>query len=329
MRRIKTTVLSTQTQHRGSHVVLRIIPIVVLWLAAAGASQAQTNSGKVADDPAATTTPTLSSTPAPAANALDRRMTLEEQTEANRFVITPHKPNYLLPFTYNNRLTDASGTLDKAEVKYQLSFKLPLSDYLFGSGGRLALGYTQLSFWQVYNQRISSPFRETNYEPEIMLTFTHARQLLGFTQRVTTFGINHQSNGRSLPESRSWNRLYAQFTFEHKNLYLVFKPWYRLPENAKDNPQDARGDDNPDIQDYLGHGELTAMYLFGHRTLALMWRSNFQSAHRGALQIDWSLPLQGKLRGYVQYFNGYGESLIDYNRSSHRFGIGVMLTDWL
>lgn len=306
--------------------------MAVLWLTASGSSLAETTADGVAGDPGATSTPTPPSsaaTPTPAPSALERRLTLEAQTEANRFVVTPHKPNYLLPFTYNSRQSKASGQLDKAEVKYQLSFKLPLASDLFGSGGKLAFGYTQLSFWQLYNKRISSPFRETNYEPELMLTFAHEWKLLGFTQRVTTFGFSHQSNGRSVPESRSWNRLYAQFTVEYKNLYLVFKPWYRLPENLKNNPQDSRGDDNPDIQNYLGHGELTALYLFGHRTLAVMWRSNFQSAHRGALQVDWSVPLQGKLRGYVQYFNGYGESLIDYNRSSHRLGIGVMLTDWL
>ncbi len=299
--------------------------MAVFWLATSGVGLAQTPAVNAVDNLDATSTPTPSPTP----SALERRMTLETQTEANRFVITPHKPNYLLPLTYNSRQSDEFGPLDKTEVKYQLSFKLPLASDLFGSGGKLTFGYTQLSFWQLYNKRISSPFRETNYEPELMLTFAREMHLLGLTYRVTTFGISHQSNGRSAPESRSWNRIYAIFTTERDNLYLIFKPWYRLPESAKENPSDPRGDDNPDIQDYLGHGELTAMYLFGNRTLAVMWRSNFQSAHRGALQIDWSVPLQGKLRGYVQYFNGYGESLIDYNRSSHRFGIGVMLTDWL
>ena len=256
-------------------------------------------------------------------------MTLEAQSEANRFVITPHKPNYLLPFSYNTRQSDESGTLDKTEVKYQLSFKLPLARDLFGTGGRLAFGYTQLSFWQFYNKKMSAPFRETNYEPELMLAFAHELKLFGLTHHVTTIGLAHQSNGRSVPESRSWNRVYAQITTGRNNLYLVFKPWYRFPESAKDTPLSPRGDDNPDIQHYLGHGEITAMYLFGQRSLAVMWRSNFESEHRGALQIDWSMPLQGKLRGYVQYFNGYGESLIDYNRSSHRIGLGFMLTDWL
>jgi phospholipase A1 len=322
-----TTAVSARASLRRRHVLL----LLIAWLTAPGFCQAQTDSGaaSVTDPPSLLPTPTPVPTPAPAPSALERRMTLETQTEANRFVITPHKPNYLLPFTYNSRQRQDYAELDKAEVKYQLSFKLPLSDDLFGSGGKLAFGYTQISFWQLYNKRISSPFRETDYEPELMLTFAQEKHLLGFINRLTTFGINHQSNGRSVPESRSWNRLYVQFTAERDNLYLIFKPWYRLPENAKTTPQDSRGDDNPDIQDYLGHGELTAMYLFGHRTLAVMWRSNFQSAHRGALQVDWSEPLQGKLRGYVQYFNGYGESLIDYNRSSHRLGIGVMLTDWL
>lgn len=266
---------------------------------------------------------------AAAPSALERRIKMETQTESNRFVITPHKPNYILPLSYNSRQNGESGTLDETEVKYQLSFKLILSDDVLDTGGKLSFGYTQLSFWQFYNQRISSPFRETNYEPEMMLTFSHERRLLGFTYRETTFGFTHQSNGRSVPESRSWNRLYAQITAEHDNFYLIFKPWYRLKESAKEYPLDPRGDDNPDIEDYLGHGELTAMYLFGQRTLAVMWRSNFKSSHRGALQIDWSVPLGDKVRGYVQYFNGYGESLIDYNRSSHRIGVGIMLTDWL
>lgn len=296
--------------------------IAVLWLALSGTSMAQTPAVDAAVDPQATT-------PAPIPSAVERRMTLETQSEANRFVITPHKPNYILPFTYNSRQDDDVSQLDKAEVKYQLSFKLPLASDLFGSGGKLAFGYTQISFWQLYNKSISSPFRETNYEPELMLTFARQGHVLGFIQRMTMFGISHQSNGRSVPESRSWNRLYAIVTAERNNLYLIFKPWYRLKEDPKDSPLDPKGDDNPDIEDYMGHGELTALYLFGQRTLAVMMRSNFKSEHRGALQIDWSMPLQGKLRGYVQYFNGYGESLIDYNRSSQRLGIGVMLTDWL
>jgi phospholipase A1 len=47
------------------------------------------------------------------------------------------------------------------------------------------------------------------------------------------------------------------------------------------------------------------------------------------MQIDWSYPLNQKLRGYVQFSTGYGESLIDYNHHQNTFGIGVLLTDWM
>ena len=261
--------------------------------------------------------------------ALDRRLTLEHQTEANRFVITPHKPNYILPFTYNSRPNDTSGEIDNTELKFQLSFKVPLSQDLFGSGGKLDFAYTQVSFWQMYSSANSAPFRETNYEPELMLSFADDTKLFGFTSRLIAFGLVHQSNGKTVPDSRSWNRLYASFVLERRNFYLVLKPWYRLREDPKAYPLDPKGDDNPDIEDYLGHGEMTILYLRGNRSLAVMLRNNFKSQHRGAVQIDWSVPLQGKLRGYVQYFNGYGESLIDYDHSCNRIGIGVMLSDWL
>lgn len=262
-------------------------------------------------------------------SVLEERLVREKQTESNRFVITLYKPNYLLPLTYNSTKNEAYGKLESLEVKYQLSFKVPLSDNFFGTSGKLDFGYTQMSFWQAYNKDTSGPLRETNYEPELMLSFVNDARVLGFTNRLVTLGIVHQSNGRDLPESRGWNRIYANFVLERGNFYLMFKPWYRIPEDPKASPTDTRGDDNPDIEDYMGHGEVTVMYVFRGHTLALMRRNNLKSEHRGAFQIDWSLPMHNRVRGYIQYFNGYGESMIDYNHVTRRIGVGFILSDGL
>ena len=122
--------------------------------------------------------------------------------------------------------------LDSTEAKFQISFKSRLwttDDRRWGAW----VGYTQQNQWQVYNDDISRPFRETNYMPEVFISYRPGIELPGgFQWRLVNAGYNHQSNGRTDTVSRSWDRLFAEFGVEKENLALFAKVWYRLPESA-------------------------------------------------------------------------------------------------
>ncbi|WP_251358101.1 phospholipase A [Kangiella sp. TOML190] len=266
------------------------------------------------------------------------RMRQEYRARNNRFAILPHKPNYILPVSYNDspnedvlNLPDDGRELDEIEVKFQVSFKTPIWDGIFGDNTALFFAYTGQSYWQAYNSEYSSPFRETNHQPEFFAQWVTDWKIGDW--QIPTFwaGIEHQSNGRSGLLSRSWNRIYTQWVFEKDRWVISFKPWWRIPEDEKDDPFDAEGDDNPDIDDYMGYFELQTRYQWNEHNFGIMLRNNLRSDNRGATQFDWTFPLddKGKLRGYIQLFNGYGESLIDYNRNTSRIGVGILLTDWL
>lgn len=215
--------------------------------------------------------------------------------------------------------------MQDVEAKFQLSIKIPLLVGLFEDRADIFGAYTNRSFWQVYNTENSSPFRETNHEPELWIQSRHDWKLWGFNNRINTLGFVHQSNGRGGVLSRSWNRVYASFLFERNNLAIGIKPWYRIPESDED-------DNNSDITDYLGHGELRAAYKWRKHTFSTMLRNQLESGFdRGAVELAWSFPLGGYpyIKGYVQYFYGYGESLIDYDQRSNSIGAGLLVTDWL
>lgn len=260
-------------------------------------------------------------------SAIDKRMLQEWKTRDNPFVITPHRPTYILPATYNNRpndtpyLTDPQLSADKSEFKFQFSFKVPLAKGIWFGQGFFSFAYTQQSFWQAYSGDYSSPFRETNHEPELLFIFPSRFELFGLQGRLLGLHLNHQSNGRSGTLSRSWNRVMLEAVFEKGENYVSLKPWWRIPESE---------DDNPDIETYLGHFELRVLRKYQDHSFGLMWRNNLRRENnRGALQLDYTFPIEKRLNGYVQIFTGYGESLIDYDHTSNRIGFGVLLTNWL
>ena len=241
--------------------------------------------------------------------------------------LTARRPNYFMVSYMDepNRApyvsTGEADELKDYEVKYQISLQTKITDDLFGEEMDLWFGYTQVAYWQIFSSDISSPFRETNYEPEIYFSFLTDIDLLGLNLRNINLGFVHQSNGRTEPLSRSWNRVYLEFQVLKDEFAFSFKPWYRIGE--------VGSDDNPDIEDYLGQYEFRGYYRKYNHVYSVMVRNLFDSENRQNYQLDWSFPISKRLRGLVQWHYGYGENLIDYNYDTNRLSIGVLMTDWL
>lgn len=250
---------------------------------------------------------------------------LDRSAKRGVFNFRPHKDTYLLLANYSTSSNDApfrettpAGLKSKhVELTYQISFKMKMIEQLMSTPVDLWFGYTQNSFWQAYNRAASSPFRETNYQPEMMLTTPLSLDLGILDVRYLTLGLNHQSNGQTAKLSRSWNRVYAEVGAEKGKFGVSFRLWKRLDNARSDN-------DNIDITDFLGHGDLTASYRFDGHEVSLMARRNFSTNH-GALRVGWAFPVAANLKGYVQGFTGYGQSLIDYNYGQKSIGAGFLV----
>ncbi|HAU16709.1 MAG: phospholipase [Pseudomonadales bacterium] len=278
----------------------------------------------------------LGEIPEPEYSAARERMAMEQRTRWNPFVITPHNANYILPYSYVDEpnqdpysLEYPGERIDNAEAKLQISLKVPINqDDLLVQNDAIYFAFTLKAFWQVYNHEISAPFRETNYRPELFYLMPITSNLVD-ADTALAVGIEHESNGRSQLLSRSWNRIFVNYYYARDNYLISFRPWYRIPEDEKDEPLQASGDDNPDIEKYMGYFELMGTWEQNDYEFSLMVRNNLNRPNYGAVQLDASFPLWGRLRGVIQYFNGYGESLIDYNHRNERLGIGILLTDML
>ena len=264
---------------------------------------------------------------------MDSRWELAKDSKLGLFNFRAYKPVYLLPAFWttnsndnptssNQEIPGLPQSLSDVEAKFQISFKTKAAENLFGDNGDIWMGYTQSSRWQVFNGEESRPFRETNYEPEVLLVLRSNYSVAGWRGRLLGVAVNHQSNGRADPFSRSWNRVMVNVGLDREDWALMLRPWYRISDGSED--------ENPGIEDYMGRGDMTLVHRRGEHEFALIARHSLRGGDdsRGALQFDWGFPINRTLRGHVQVFDGYGESLIDYNHRATYIGLGVSLLEW-
>jgi phospholipase A1 len=207
-----------------------------------------------------------------------------------------------------------------AQVKFQLSIR-----YRIFTNYPLYFSYSQKSFWDLYDWANSTPFKETNYNPELFYRITPgADGSLRFFQA----GIEHESNGQKGPSSRSWNRLTVESRITIVEGVFALEPRFWVPF--------AVADENSDIRSYIGFGQVTSiLFIFpdpSNNWVEITLRPGFENRIKDvALQVNIILrPLTSlgfDMFGInpallLQFWNGYGENLLEYNVHSTRFRVG-------
>jgi outer membrane phospholipase A len=255
----------------------------------------------------------------------------------------------------------AVGSREKLNARFQFSFKYrvldpgPAEAELDPGGfllGLMHFAYTQTSIWDL--EGFSKPFYDSSYKPTLFLLHTLPRQAdSGWTISFQA-GAQHESNGKgggSAPTSAPTGLVSSANTLRHPSdtrslntLYLL--PRARWEDNGTHFFEAAfrvsaffQIDENQDIARYRGYAELSLRggYIRG---LQLATHVRGKADGHGSLEFNltWptsespllrAIPVVGSLGGYaqIQYFNGYGESLLDYDvrrKDQLRFGLMIV-----
>lgn len=267
---------------------------------------------------------------------LSRYWELGSQDKRGTFNYTAYRPNYYLPLRAMRSVNQhpesptRGTTVDlphyqHSETKFQLSMRTKVMEQAFLPDADLWVAYTQQSMWQLWNQQASAPFRNSDFQPELIYVLPTPGALrtwpMGWKWQMAQFGLVHQSNGQTGALSRSWNRIYAAIGLERADVTAQVRLEQRLEKSSR------QSDDNPDIVDFMGRVETQLTWSPGRSTAALLWRPSLRG--RGLIQLDWTYPVYNDrpdgLRWYIQAFEGFGETLIDYNFKQTSLGFGLTL----
>ena len=231
------------------------------------------------------------------------------------------------PLSENESIYFIVGSHGDTTARFQLSFKYRMFDRELGWGRDqpwltgFYFAYTQTSVWNLSED--SMPFVDTSYRPSFFWQWRRTDDKTWIDG--LRLGFEHESNGKEGTDSRSVNTLFLRpewrFQFaDGKILEFTPKLYAYLDKEA-----------NPDIEDYRGYVDWRARYGDRGRIFGAMAR--FGNSGKGSLTLDWFERTRvlgmGPVSGYVyvQYFTGYGESLLTYNQQSRaqlRIGFAIV-----
>ncbi len=203
-----------------------------------------------------------------------------------------------------------------SDVKFQVSISqrltkstLPFNTYLF-------LAYSQKCFWNVFQE--SLPMRDLNFNPGIGLSklLIVKGKLIG----KLTLMIEHESNGRDGDDSRSWNRIsYGGNVFLTPNLMIHAKAWIPIVD----------GKNNKDLLDYAGLFQSGMQVTSNDKrwgfAITMVKRKGWRLSYNTIIEANYRLFKNENQYFFLQYYNGYAEGLLDYNKFHSRLRAGLVI----
>lgn len=222
-----------------------------------------------------------------------------------------YKDNY---FTVGTSLAHKPSGVN-SDVKFQLSFMFRLTDAVLPWKSYLFLMYTQKTFWNVF--QYSMPMRDINFNPGIgwCKPFFNKDRYVG----KLTLLIEHESNGRDGDASRSWNKIsICGSTLIDEWLMVHAKFWIPFIDEPL----------NKDILKYSGifQGGVVMNTRNKRWTFGMTWvkRQGFNLNFNSIWEISWKASEKMNLNLYAQYYNGYGENMIDYKSFHSMLRVGLV-----
>lgn len=222
-----------------------------------------------------------------------------------------YKDNYFVVGTDPTRKPTAMNS----DVKFQISVAIRLADGLLPWNSFVFLTYTQKTFWNVFQE--SLPMRDMNFNPGLGWTkpFFNKDRYVG----KATIMIEHESNGRDGEESRSWNRIsFSGSTLVNDWLMVHAKYWIPIID----------GQNNKDILNYCGIFQGGFVVTSPHKrfTYGLTWvkRKGWNLNFNTIWEFTWKVSEKTNLNLFAQYYNGYGEGLLDYKQFHSRLRVGII-----
>lgn len=208
------------------------------------------------------------------------------------------------------------ATKQNTNIKFQISIAQRLTRSTLPWGTYLYLFYTQKCFWNVLEN--SMPMTDLNFNPGIGITkplFVKNRYI-----GKLTFMIEHESNGRDSIQSRSWNRVaLAANVFVTKNLMVHGKIWVPIVD----------GENNRDIVDYCGFWQTGLQVVSDNRRFSggvtVVKRKGWNLNANVIVDLSYRIFKRDNQYLFLQYYNGYGEGLLEYNKFHSQIRVGLLI----